>query len=83
MINGFFFADLDWKKRHKTFHDNFDKILQSKVKSFTFKWPKKNKFLGDKKDIPPDPVNQYDHKLPIAIVEPIHRLRNHEILEVD
>ena len=44
---------------------------------------KKKKFWGDKKDIPPDPVNQYDHKLPIAIVEPIHRLKNHEILEVD
>ena len=49
----------------------------------TVSTPNNNKFSGDKKDLPPDPVNQYDHKLPIAIVEPIHRLRNHEILEVD
>ena len=74
---------MDWKKRHKTFHDNFDKILQSKVKSSTFKWPKNNKFLGVKKDIRPGPVNQNDRKLLRAIVEPINRLRKHEVLEVD
>ena len=49
MKNGFFFAGLDWKKCHKTFHDDFDKIQQSKVKSSTFKWPKKKNFGETKK----------------------------------
>ena len=74
---------MDWKKRHKTFHDYFNKILQSEVKSSTSKWQKNNEFLGDKKDIRPDPVNQNDRKLFITIVEPINRLRKHEALEVD
>ena len=73
--NWFIFADVDWEKRHKKFHDNYDKIHQSNDEKDgkTFKWPKNNTFLGDKHDITPDPVDQNGHKLLIGIVEPSSR----------
>ena len=73
--NWFIFADADWEKRHKKFHDNYDKIHQSNDEKDgkTFKWPKNNTFLGDKHDITPDPVDQNGHKLLVGIVEPSSR----------